>query len=327
MKKGFYTIVALTVLILLLMFSVSCTNTNVQTTTNTNVQTTLSNSSGNGSPIVEDAVAVYYSFEGACRMATNVVLAEYQGSFELSDRHVVYRFKVSDRLLGSCDDEIEVVARRVRVSVSGANGMKLSYNNEEIPLTVGREYLLPLYTSPSAYRTKTYYQFIGGLAIDVEAPEESTMYGQKGIADHIKETSLDIMSKETLKSYVAEVTRDNKIPEAIPAPESLQELVTLSPEILVVKVGELESVTEGVYENTYVYYCTVKDVLKTDDASHEQIVSVRFSADSVKEGDTVIVFADNYSDYYFFTSKNTHIDSVQSVDKKDEIVSLIEALQ
>lgn len=319
MKKSIYLILTVMAILLILLFTVSCTDSDVNTT--------LSDSSVDSDPTLVEAVAVYYSFESACRMATNVVFAEYQGKSVLNDLYVEYRFKVSDRLLGSCDDEIAISAQRARVSVPCESGMKLSYSNEEIPLTVGREYLLPLYSSPTAYDVKTRYQFIGGLAIDMEELSQSTMYGQKNISSHVKGAELDTLSKQSVQSYVGGLICDNVTAKTVPVAANLQELVDLSPEILVVKVGKLERTMKGVYQDTYVYYCTVKDTLKTDDPFHESEVTVRFFANSVKEGDTVIVFADNLSDFYYFVSRNTYIDSVQPIDKKDEIVSLIEATE
>ena len=315
MRKLF--ILALIVLIAT-VFMVSCAGQS-----DSNVKITLSEPTGNDKALV-DAIAIYFTFEEACLEATDVVLAEYQGKSLLNDTFTEYRFAVYDSLLGDAKGEIAVSVRNAHVTVMGENDTKFSYYNKEMPLTIGRKYLLPLYRSPSAYDVKTRYQFLGGLVVDLEDVSQSVMYGEKDIALHTQHKSFNELSEQSIKRYVGELVCNNAPAKTVPTAANLEELVAISPDIAVVKVGKLERIMQGVYQDIPVYYCTVQEMLKTDDSVHERQISVKFFENSVKEGDTVIIFSQNYGTFYYFVSKNTYVDSVQSLDKKDEIIAIIQ---
>lgn len=73
--------------------------------------------------------------------------------------------------------------------------------------------------------------------------------------------------------------------------------------------------------------CVVEGVLKTsalDTESQASEVKIKFLQNTVKEGDTVIVFAEKIGSFYILASTDDYVSCVQPIEKKDEIVSLIE---
>ena len=229
---------------------------------------------------------------------------------------------VKESLHGECENEISIFVYPIQVGVSSENA-DLSHRQDGLKFEVGRSYLLPLSVFNTPYLECMRYYFIANLAIDMENLSDSVMYGQKDVASHATGIDFKAATVDSLLAYVQEIIKDNPTVTFDPIAKDLRELVEISPDIFVVTVGKLDKTVVAMVEDYDDYTCTVTEILKTDNEKTPNEIEVRFFAGTVKEGDEVIVFVDGDMTKYFFASRRTYIESVQPIDKKDEIVSII----
>lgn len=275
---------------------------------------------------VDEAIIIYRTFEEVCDTATDVVLAKYKGRHRSDKSFMEYQFTVYDCILGNAVGEISVYARRTRASVldnSTNNQVIDPYYTDEVPLVEGHRYLLPIRGYLISYYEEPCYMFSAGLAIDMDDLSLSTMYGKQDIGSHMNGLAFRNASADDICTYVETITRDNASLPPVPTPKSLLELCEVSPDIFVVTVGKVINVIDDIPQDYDERACVLQEILKTDDPDRIDEISVKFFQNTVKEGDTVIVFVSGSGSFYYFVANNTYIDSVQSIDKKDEIIALL----
>ena len=267
----------------------------------------------------------YYTVEDAFKAATDVVIAEYTGKRSVNAEFTEYLFSVKKRMLGNSGENIVVSAMHVSVSVYDEMGKfinHLSHYDEDVILEIGKDYLLPLVSRPSVYDKMVYYKMVCGLAIDLNMPSESCMYGKRGIESHMAGVTLQEVSISSYQSYIETLIQNNLVSKDIPVVNDLAALVYYSPNILLVEVGECTTVLSTPYQESEIYECRVIDVLKSNDTHINDRKEVKFFANTVKKGDTVIVFVDE-GNFVCFPVKCDGVSCVQNIDKKDEIMALI----
>lgn len=268
------------------------------------------NLSGSDEGYVVSANMDYLTFENACELATDVVVATFTGSRPYGASFTEYSFTVKDRLLGEAPNEINVYAMDVNILVEHESVG--AYNEQELFLEHNTDYLLVLDHRVSVYNEVDIYQFICNIVIDVSDVSDSTMYNQSIVAHS---ANFDFSKTDTLSTltYIEELVKDNQpSSQPIKNPE-VSDIKSSSTDILIVTVGKCEKTVITDFRNTGFYSCTVNETLKGNISAGDTIQILFRNAD-VEEGDKIIVALNNYDDatYYRLTSLN----SIFSVDEK-----------
>ena len=333
MKKLIY----ITTILVAVVILTSC-DTNLTTSSDTTVaseasvsssQVVLSSSTSDTQETIDEiageASIIYRTFEETLEMANNVVIVEYLGKERIDRTFTEYKFNVCERLLGNADDEISIYQGRILIHMISDGKDEYSYLDDEYPMIVGHRYLLPLYGYNTVYFEKPRYYFLSGLAIDLTSLSQSVMYGKQNIASHVKGLNLNQTTVDYVQTYVKSIVQDNSRFNPKSDAKDLKELISMSPDIFVVKVGRVVDIIESPERNCELRDCVVKDILKTDDAEVLTEIAIKFFQNTVDEGDEVIVFLEGDGAMYLLSSRNTYVDCVQSVDKKEEFIAMIQS--
>ncbi len=284
--------------------------------TETNKTESFGNS-GNDTGYNMMASMEYLTFEDACELVTDAVVATFEGSRPYGASFTEYEFTVKNRLLGNAPESICVYAMDINVYV-GHESLS-GYNEQELYLEHGKDYLLLLEHWTSVYNKVDKYHFICNIVIDTDTISNSTMYNQP-IISHSSGFDFAHSDLQSTTAYISELIKNNK-PSAQPAKiNNLNDLVSLSTDIVVVTVDKLEQTVKNDFRDTEFYSCTVNETLKGNIQVDSQIEIIFFSG-SVQPGDEIIVALNNYDNatYYRLTSK----ESVMPTNKKSEILSII----
>jgi len=274
-------------------------------------------------PAVKDETYVvntymeYYNFEDACKLATDVVVATFLGNRHYGLNTVEYSFAVKERILGDAPDQINVYVQAVTVFVdSAAVG---EYNQQEVGMYHGVDYLLVLDHRTSIYNNTDIYQFICNIAIDASNIEESRMYNQS-IYPHSNQFDFSKADFQQVFEYVKELVKDNTPSVQIDKTPPVIEIIKNSTDILVVKVGKCEQKVVNAFRDTGYYTCTVNETL-LGSVKPGTTVEILFRNEDVTEGDEIVVALNNPNGTSFY--KITSLNSIFSTDQKDELASLI----
>lgn len=264
------------------------------------------------------AYMVYLDFEDACALATDVVVASFDGSRPYGSSFTEYSFTVKDRLLGNAPEQINVYAMDVDISVE--NESVGSYNEQELFLEHDTDYLLVLDHRMSVYNEVDIYQFVCNIVIDVSELSDSTMYNQP-IFSHSEAFDFTTSDASDAVEYVRDLVKDNT-PSAQPTKTpDIDEVIAASTDILVVNVNECVKSVINDFRNTGFYSCSVTESLKGSISAGETI-QILFRNEDVTEGDSIIVALNNHDGAYYY--RLTTLNSIISLDQKDALASLID---
>lgn len=243
---------------------------------------------------------IYYTFEGALSEATDVVVAQYIGSKKFGKQHIEHEFLVSERIYGEAPDTVRIHTARdldIEVFLSGEEdgGYPVApYNEKGIEFEKGVNYLLVLKKSDSnaVYKHTIPYIMVGDIMIDVDKIAESRMYYNEPINNHTEGIKFtESLTREELTEYIASITVNNVGDGFIRVyleSDRLEDIVNDSPNIIKVKIGELESKTRSDIFDIDFYECTVVETLKGDIKVGAKITII-FFANTVKTGKEYIV--------------------------------------
>jgi hypothetical protein len=257
----------------------------------------------------------YFTFEQMLLFATDVVIAQYVGHKPFGRNAMEYEFVVLDRVLGNAPDRIFVYTSTINA------GGNLDAFNRQSGFTNAR-YLLPVRAIADAI-TDTHddgYTFIRSLVVDLDEPSRSTFMGEV-LNPH--STGLDFnsrsLSRNTIVSYVREITRNNTLAPQIIRSERLEDIISGSPYVLVVEIGERLAGGGGVTE---IYEVDVVRALKGGVEQGGEVF-IEFPHGSVQPGERHIVAVrqlnEGYSDWFWFTSRN----SLFGMERLDEVLRVI----
>lgn len=264
-----------------------------------------------------NAYMEYLTFEDACELATDVVVATFTGCRPYGAA-TEFSFTVKERLLGNAPEQINVYVMGTTVFVDDASVG--NYNQQEMFLYHNTDYLLVLDHRVSIYNEVDIYQFICNIAIDVSNIESGKMYNQP-ISAHSSKFDFSKADAQTTITYIQNLVKNNT-PSAQPVKDpSTNEIMSTSTDVVVVRVNKCDKEVITNFRDTGFYSCTVTETLKGSIPSGETIEILFRNAD-VSEGDVIIVALNNYDQaiYYRLTSLN----SIFSVNQKDAIASLIQ---
>ncbi|MDR2728873.1 MAG: hypothetical protein LBB56_07050 [Chitinispirillales bacterium] len=258
----------------------------------------------------------YLVFEEALtEYTTDVVVAKYVSQKPFGKDSIEYEFSVIDRVLGNAPDKIYVYA-------SDESG----YNLEG--LFTDSNYLLALeyIWYPGSLVNEDGYLFNQGLVIDLKTPSRSKMAGG---ALARRSARLDFnnnnLKKETIISYVKELTKNNTPKREFIKSERIEDIVNNSENVLIVEVLEKgKFLSDGMsdWATTDKYYCTVIETIKGNISVNSNVFMV-FFADTVKPGEQYIIAiqpVEEGSNMYNLTSKK----SLFKMEQLDEIMRIIE---
>ena len=282
-----------------------------------------SDSASSNKPIIKDETYVvntymeYYNFEDACKTATDVVVATFLGNRHYGLNTVEYSFAVKERILGDAPDQINVYVQGVTVFVDSATVGE--YNQQEVYMYHGVDYLLVLDHRVSVYNNTDLYQFICGIYINASNIEESRMYSQS-IYPHSNKFDFSKADFQQVFEYVKELVKDNTPSVQIDKTPPVIEIIKNSTDILVVKVGKCEQKVVNAFRDTGYYTCTVNETL-LGSVKPGTTVEILFRNEDVTEGDEIVVALNNPNGTSFY--KITSLNSIFSTDQKDELASLI----
>ncbi|MCL2408104.1 MAG: hypothetical protein FWC96_00605 [Oscillospiraceae bacterium] len=327
MKKLMILVLGIT--IMLTLFACSATNTEPDDTTITNEADAMIGNSAEPqivrAPIGSMRIE-YLTFEQALLVSTDIVIANYVGSRPFGATLVEFEFVVLDRVLGNAADTIFVYAENAYASVMGVMGAS-SYNPSESTFSSGTDYLLVLERLwlAMAQLHPDGFLFINGLIIDLDNPTGSTMYNEP-VSLHASEINFNSRSldREELLAFITEKTANNPPGRDHIRSDNIVDIVTGSPYVLVVEIGEPRSLNSGTSDwmSTDIYYVTVVEVLEGDIDVGVEVEAV-FFADTVQTGERHIVAVERLEEdvpgFLVFTSRN----SLFRMDQRDEIMAIL----
>lgn len=347
MKK----IILTTLILVILVCMASCSSVRVTVAETTNPVTEITTASEVVSSSQNDGVSsgpndeewadenlpeaslIYYPFEKFASMSTDVVIAEFLGKQRLDKQFVEFKFTVCERLRGTAEGTISAYERPMIISMSGehsSDGKDYRFRTDDYPFVVGNRYMLFIDGFDYAYLESPEY-FLQWCVIDMADLSKSYMYGRHDMALHVKGIDFNTATLESMLEYVKSLLSNGKpVVEPVVKPvvepaKNIEELVAMTPDIFVVTVGRKTDVIHRPMVDVDLHKCTIKEILKTDDATRpKDPLKIQFFQNTVKEGDEIIVFVDGDGHLYCFASKPTYIDCIQPLDKKQEIISLLE---
>ncbi|MBQ1232912.1 MAG: hypothetical protein IIX86_05210 [Clostridia bacterium] len=260
----------------------------------------------------------YMSFEDACKLATDVVIATFIGARPYGTSYQEYSFVVKENLLGEASGQIDVYAMDIDVIVE--NEAVKSYNEQQLFLEHNTDYLLVLYHSASVYDEVDVYQFICNIVIEVSNPSNSKMYNQ-AITQHSAEFDFSSMDSNATVTYVKDLVKNNEPSMKRMEKSSLEDIIFASTDVLLISVDKCDKTVINDFRNTGFYSCTVIESLKGSVVTGET-VEVLFRNIDVVEGDVIIVALNNYDNATYY--RLTTIDSIFDANVKDTILSVLE---
>ena len=266
---------------------------------------------------VTHAYMEYMSFEDACNLATDVVIATFTGARPYGASYSEYSFIVKENLLGEASGQINVYAKDIDVIVE--NAAVGSYNEQQLFLEHNTDYLLVLYHNASVYDEVDVYQFICNIVIEMSNLSNSKMYNQSIALHSAKFDFLTADSDATVK-YVEDLVKNNKASVQRAEALSMSEVLSMSTDILVISVDKCNKTVVNDFRNTGFYSCTVIETLKGSIAGG-LTVEVLFRNADVIEGDVIIVALNNYDNATYY--RLTTIGSIFDANEKDAIISLL----
>ena len=267
-----------------------------------------------------NAYMEYLTFEDACKLATDVVVATFTGCRPYGTA-TEFSFTVKERLLGNAPEQINVYVSGATVFVDDASVGY--YNEQEMFLYHDTDYLLVLDHRVSIYNEVDIYQFVRNIVIDISNVENGKMYNQP-LSAHSSKFDFSTADSQSTIAYIQDLVKDN-IPSAqlVKSP-SINEIITASTDIAVIKVNKCVKEVINNFRDTGFYSCTVSETLMGSISSGETI-DILFRNADVTVGDVIIVALNNYDQaiYYRLTSLN----SIFSTNQKNEITLLIENIK
>ncbi|MCL2071415.1 MAG: hypothetical protein FWH07_04170 [Oscillospiraceae bacterium] len=263
----------------------------------------------------KDASYDYLTFEEAVsEFATDVVIVRYVGHEPFGERQslIEYEFIVVERILGNAADRIFVYAENpenINASVDGIDRAVL-YKPGDLSFDADTEYMLALrkIENPLSHTHEDGFTFICNIVIDMDNPGESMMYSEE-LSLHSDELEFtDELSEDDIIAFIEELTEDNTPGREFVQSDTTRVLISDSPYVFVVEVGELLVSPRTDWMSTDIYHVSAVQVLKGDVADgHEFLLT--FAADTVKEGGRYIVavepIEEGYDDWFRLTSINS----------------------
>ena len=215
-------------------------STTADNTPDTNDSTTPDNSANSNPPYdfgktdgeyTVNAYMEYLTFEDACELATDVVVATFTGCRPYGAA-TEFSFTVKERLLGNAPEQINVYVMGTTVFVDDASVG--NYNQQEMFLYHDTDYLLVLDHRVSIYNEVDIYQFVCNIAIDVSNIESGKMYNQP-ISAHSSKFDFSKADAQTTITYIQNLVKNNT-PSAQPVKDpSTNEIMSTSTDVVVVQ--------------------------------------------------------------------------------------------
>ena len=271
-------------------------------------------------PIME-ASYDYLTFEEALEeLATNVVIARYvrHRPFGKDRTLVEYEFAVKERILGDTANKIYVYTNApgtVNAGVATSDRI-VRFNPGDLSFDTDVDYLLALnkINSPLTDTHNDGFTFILDLVINLDVPENSTMYSE-ALTLHSNEFDFsENPSEEAIIAYVEEVIKDNTPARAHLNSASTKDIITGSPNVFVIEVYELLSAPRTDWGATDNYFVSLLQVLKGDVPSEPEVI-LTFPAHMAQPGNAYIVavepLTEGYDDWFQLTTKNSLFDIAQ----------------
>jgi hypothetical protein len=251
--------------------------------------------------------------------ATDVVVARYvtHRPFGETQTLIEIEFAVIERVLGSAPDKIFVYAS---VEELESWGLQNGFTNAEYMLSLEKNWRTFALTHDNNY------MLINGIIVNLDEPSHSTM-ARNSLSAH--SAGLDFnnknLSRETIISYVRELTKNNPTGFAPIRSEQTKVIINNSPNVLIVEITRPLILSDGTSTDwlaaTDIYYANVIKTLKGSISPESETIII-FLAGAVNPGERYIVAIHKRCDenaIYHLTSRN----SLFQMSQLDEIVKII----
>ena len=276
----------------------------------------------------------YISFEEALGYSTDVVIAQYVGHRPFGRRMTEFEFVVSERILGNAADRIFVYVEQTYASVFGSDAMSSSsFNTGDISFSDNTSYLLALrrVTGVHLNTHEDGYRLTRNLVINLDAPVMSVMYNEP-LSLHSTEINFNsrTLYYGDIVKFVRDMTANNPPARERVQSNDINDIIGMSPYVLVVEVGEPISLSSGQSDwmATDIYHATVLEILKGDitceNTFRQRFEAIVFAANTVRTGERHIVALEPSCpvsmSWFRFTSNH----SLFALEQLDEIRQIIE---
>ncbi len=284
-------------------------------------------------PTVSLGLRQYKTFEETLCMATDVVIAKYQGSELAGNEMMLHKFAVSESVYGDASGVLDIYITQPYITVT-EDATAVGKENT-IVLSRDTDYMLVLEKADAhgVYTRFVPYIMMNETIINVDSLADSQMYGESIVKHSTGISFTNELSKEALINYVKSITSKNIVTESPTAgyikSNNISDIIAESPNVIKIKVDKLNYTTKTDWLSIDMYQCTVTESIKGDIAVGEKI-AVTFFADTVKAGEECIVavkvinedaVAGDMSPVCHFTSKSSLFDLSKYQEIKDMVKS------